>query len=186
MLLPELSEIGKLRKKLGITQSELARISGISQSLIARVESNTVDPRYSKIARIFRALNELRGKGITASRIMSRNVVSVQLTDSIEKAAERMKKHNVSQMPVFDGKKIVGSISEDIILEQIAKGADIHELSRKRVEEFLDDSFPVVSVNTPLSTISVLLEYNKAVLVVKRGEIKGIITNADLLKVVHS
>lgn len=186
MLLPELSEIGKLRKKFGITQSELARISGISQSLIARVESNTVDPRYSKIARIFRALEMVKGRGITASEIMSPDVVSIQLKESMEKAAERMKRHNVSQMPVFDRKRAVGSISEEIILDQIARGVDIHALSKKRVEEFMVDSFPVVSVNTPLATISVLLEYNKAVLVVKRGDIKGIITNADLLKVIHS
>jgi len=35
--LPTLEEIKKLRKKLGLTQQELAEESGVSQSLIAKV-----------------------------------------------------------------------------------------------------------------------------------------------------
>jgi predicted transcriptional regulator len=42
-----------------------------------------------------------------------------------------------------------------------------------------------VKIDTPLTTISALLEHNTAVLVMERNNLKGIITNADLLKVVH-
>jgi len=35
--LPTLEEIKKLRKKLGLTQQELAEESGVSQSLIAKI-----------------------------------------------------------------------------------------------------------------------------------------------------
>jgi len=63
---PELHDIERLRKRFGLTQEELARKAGISQSLIARVESGMVDPRYSRIAKIFVALDEMKSKGIRA------------------------------------------------------------------------------------------------------------------------
>ncbi len=185
MLLPELSEISRLRNKFGITQTELARRAGVSQSLVARLEKERVDPRYSKVAGIFRALDELRGREILTKELMTPEVVGVQLTDSMEKVAGIMKRYNVSQMPVFDRKKVVGSISERVILDEIAKGADMRDFSHRSVEEFMEHPFPIVSMNTPLTTISSLLEHNTAILVMERGDIKGIITNADLLKVVH-
>jgi predicted transcriptional regulator len=96
-----------------------------------------------------------------------------------------MKRFNVSQMPVFDGKKVAGSVSERVILDEIAKGANMQDFSHMRVDEFMEHPFPAVKIDTPLTTISALLEHNTAVLVMERNNLKGIITNADLLKVVH-
>ena len=39
-MLPSIEELRKMRKNLGISQKELARISGVSQSYIARLERN--------------------------------------------------------------------------------------------------------------------------------------------------
>jgi len=101
------------------------------------------------------------------------------------KATRVMKRHDVSQLPVFEGKKQAGSISERVILDEIAKGTDVHALSEKKVSEFMEDAFPLVSLNAPLTSLSVLLENRPAVLIVGGGKIKGIVTNADLLKVVR-
>ena len=54
--LPPLEEIERLRKKFGLTQTELAEKASVSQSLIARLEAQSVDPRYSKVASVFEAL----------------------------------------------------------------------------------------------------------------------------------
>ncbi|HIE34357.1 MAG TPA: CBS domain-containing protein [Candidatus Altiarchaeales archaeon] len=183
MLLPSLSEIRKIRKRLGLSQMELAEKAGVSQSLIARVESGTVDPRYSKVEGIFKTLNELKRKGTIAGEIMTPSVVGIQIKSSVGRAAKLMRTYNVSQLPVFNGKKILGSVSEQMILEKVAEGMDINVLSTKRIDEFLEEPFPTVGVKTPITSISVLLSNNKAVLVVDRGEIRGIITNADLLKI---
>ena len=51
-----LALIGKLRRQLGLTQKELARKAGVSQSLIAKVESGLIDPAYSKVVQLFQAL----------------------------------------------------------------------------------------------------------------------------------
>lgn len=182
---PELHDIERLRKKFGLTQEGLAKKAGISQSLIARVESGLVDPRYSKVARIFEALDEMKSKGIRAKELMSRKVVGIQAGDSMDKAASVMKRYDVSQLPVLKGKRPVGSISERVILDEIAKGIDVHALSEKKVSEFMEDAFPVVSLNAPLTSLSVLLENHSAVLIVDGGEIKGVVSRADLLKVIR-
>lgn len=185
MQLPPLTEIGKLRKRLGLTQTELAEKADVSQSLIARLEAGTVDPRYSKVAQIFLALDELKGKEVDAAAIMTKDVVGVQQDASIEYAAGKLKKHSLSQMPVFDGDRIIGAFSEKVILELISKGVDTKTFSREEVGEHMEDAFPIVKSETPLSVVSTLLEHNPAVLVQDQGKTLGIITKADLLKVVH-
>jgi len=185
MELPPLTEIKKYRKKLGITQTELAKKAKISQSLIARVETGTVDPRYSKIESIFKALKELKKEEIKVGEIMSTGVVRVNTADPISKAIELMEEHNVSQLPVFRKKKVVGSISDEIILKQITKGIDIKDMPSRKVKDFMEDSFPSVNESTPLSTVSKLLENNNAVLIIQKGKIRGIVTNADMLKVLR-
>ncbi|MFH0861402.1 MAG: CBS domain-containing protein [Candidatus Altiarchaeota archaeon] len=185
MQLPPITEIGKLRKRLGLTQTDLAQRSQVSQSLIARLEAGTVDPRYSKVAQIFSALDEMRSKEIQAKEIMTREVTGIQHTASIEYAAGKMKKHNVSQMPVFDGDKILGSFTEKTIMGLITKGFDAKALSKEEIAEHMEDAFPTVKPETPLTVLSVLLEHNSAVLVQEHGKPVGIITKADLLKVIH-
>lgn len=185
MQLPPLTEIEKLRRRLGLTQTELADKAGVSQSLIARLEADTVDPRYSKVAQIFRALDELKGKEVEARQIMTKNVVGIQANASIEYAATKMKKHNVSQMPVFDGDKAVGSFTEKVVLDLISKGIDAKAFSKEETATHMEDIFPTVKPETPLSVVSALLEHNNGVLVAEQGKNVGIITKADLLKVVH-
>jgi len=184
MQLPELERIGKLRKKLGLTQTQLAKKAGLSQSLIARVESGSVDPRYSKVVKIFTALDESRHKDITAREIMTRCVVSVQTSDHLRTAIEKMKKNNVSQLPVFAGRNQAGSISEGVIMDQISKGVNINAISKRKVAEYMEEPLPQVNPNTNIGALSSLLEHNKAVLIVDKGRLEGIVTKADLLKVV--
>lgn len=181
----DLGEIEVRRRKLGLTQTELANRAGVSQSLIARIENGAVDPRYSKVVRIFKALEESGGREVTAVEIMTPKVVGIQKIKTMESAAKKMKKHGVSQMPVYDGDKITGSISEKTILDEIAGGVDGRSLSSETVGSHTENAFPTVSPQTPLSAVSALLEHNTAVIVQDRIGVSGIITNADLLKTIR-
>jgi len=183
--LPPITEIGKLRKRLGLTQTQLADRAKVSQSLVARLEAGTVDPRYSKVAKIFSALDDLKGKEVTARQIMTTEVVGIQNTASIEYAVSKMKKYNVSQMPVLDGDNVLGSFSERSILDLISRGFDAKSFSKEEVKGHMEDAFPTVKPDTPLTLVSALLEHNTAVLVQEHGKNTGIITKADLLKMVH-
>lgn len=56
----EMKVIGRLvskRKELGYTQRDLAEMTGIDQSSIARLESNIVSPRLITVLRICKALD---------------------------------------------------------------------------------------------------------------------------------
>jgi len=174
-----------MRKKMGLTQTELAKKAGISQSLIARVEAGTVDPRYSKVEKIFRALEVNEGRVITAREIMSENVVGVKPSDSMGLAIKKLRRYNVSQMPVIEGKTQVGSISEGVVMGQISRGADMSVIAAKKVGEYMEDPLPQVSPGTSVGILSSLLEHNKAVLIFDKGCVEGIVTKADLLKVVR-
>ena len=85
-------------------------------------------------------------------------------------------------IPVFEGKQSVGSISEKAILRQIMAGKDLDQISRLPAEEIMEEAFPQVGEDAPLSLISSLLQVYSAVLVVKKGDVVGIVTKADLLR----
>lgn len=51
------SKIQEVRKRLGITQSELGRRLGVSGSMVGQWESNRRTPKYETTARIARALD---------------------------------------------------------------------------------------------------------------------------------
>ena len=52
----ELNDIARLRKQLGLTQPELAQLSGVSQSLIAKLEAGKIEPSYTKVKSIIDTL----------------------------------------------------------------------------------------------------------------------------------
>ena len=67
----DVKSIGSLRRKLNLTQKQLAKLSGVSQSLIAKIESNRIDPSYSKVVSIFHALeNEMNSKKQTIENLV--------------------------------------------------------------------------------------------------------------------
>jgi predicted transcriptional regulator len=93
-----------------------------------------------------------------------------------------MKEHGYSQIPIFSGKQSVGSVSEKTILRQILDGKELAEISKLPTEEIMEEAFPQVSEDAPLSVISSLLQVYSAVLVSRKGAVMGIITKADLLR----
>ncbi len=182
-MFPELEDIAKRRRQLGLKQSELAKAAGVSQSLIAKLEAGTIDSSYSKVKTIFDVLERLEFKTkIQAEKILHTEVFSVQKDEPISEVVKIMKEHSYSQIPVFDGKQSVGSISEKAILRQILAGKDLDEISKLPTEGIMEEAFPQINEDAPLSLITSLLQSYSAVLVSRKGTIVGIITKADLLR----
>lgn len=183
--LPELSEIVVRRKILGLTQSQLALEAGVSQSLIAKVEAEKTDPAYSRAKPIFDSLERLEQKkgGPTAGTMANRRLVFVRPSENIGKAAELMRERGVSQLPVIDGDSVVGSISEEILLNKVYDGEKPADLSKRHVSDVMGEPFSTVGEDTPFSAVSALLATSRAVIVTKGGKAIGIITRADVLKI---
>jgi predicted transcriptional regulator len=184
-LLPTLEEIGRRRRLLAVSQKQLASLAGVSQSMIAKIESERISPSYLKTKAIFDTLEGLeRRNEVKAKAISHGRVVSIQAHDPVSKGVRVMRETGFSQLPVFNESHVVGSLTEKIILEKLVGVAKPDDVSRQSVEKIMDEPFPIVGEETPLSMVSALLQYAPAVLVAKRGHVEGIITKADLLKVV--
>ena len=130
-MLPALTDIAKKRHQLGLKQAELAKMAGVSQSLIAKLEAGKIDSSYTKVKTIFETLERLESKTkLQAGKMFQTEVISVQRNEPVAKVVELMKSYGYSQLPVFEGKQSVGSISEKAILRQILAGKDLAQISR--------------------------------------------------------
>jgi predicted transcriptional regulator len=185
-MLPSIEEISVKRRTLGLTQKELALLAGVSQSLIAKLESGKIDSSYTKVKAIFDVLKQMEMKReIHVKEVLHTKVIGVQQEAQVSEAVMLMREYDYSQLPVFDGERVVGSISEKNILSQIQDGKDLTQLSTLPLKEIMNEAFPQVGEETPLSLISRLLQFYPAILVSKKGQILGIITKADILKMLQ-
>src|SRR5206468_2521660 len=57
-----------------------------------------------------------------------------------------------------------------------------HERARIRVEDVMDPPFPQIDAKAPVELAAGLLRHYNAVIVVSRGDITGIVTKSDLMK----
>lgn len=178
----EPSQIATLRKRIGISQSELARRSGVSQSLIAKIEAGLLDPSYSKLKAISSALEKSNTyTGRCASEIMNREVIIVEASDKVSKAIEAMSHFGVSQLPVFAGEALVGTVSESSILDFVVRKGSGADSMQTPVDRVMSEPMPQVSPETGVDALVTLLKHFPAVLVSNKGEIRGIVTKSDLL-----
>lgn len=182
-ILPDLMELRRMRKIIGLTQADLAQRVGISQSMIAKIENGVLNPSYNVVRRIYQILNSIEHKSQTKAYEIMSPVIFVETDDTIRQVFELMKKNGISQVPVFSKSgKNVGSVTEETLLDIVLKGQTLKEIADKPVETIMNDVFPVINKEIPLSAITSLLQFSAAVLVTEKGKINGIITKADLLK----
>lgn len=180
-MLYELKKIKQMRRKLGITQTQLAKSANVSQSLITKIERGAIEPSYSTVRRIFIILEEGLAetqKDINAKTIYTKNIIFVKSKDTIDEAIKLMKKFAISQIPVVKDNIIVGSISEETFIRNYNK----IKTAKLQIEQIMDEPFPILPENTHIALIKDILKSYPAVIIVKKGKPTGIITKADLLK----
>lgn len=177
----DLEKIKQMRQKLGLTQTQLAKLAGVSQSMITKIERGSIEPSYLIAKKIFTLLDERlaeKQKEIIARNICTKGIASIKNDDSIELAIKLMKKLAISQMPVMKDNIIVGSISEETFI----KNYDKIRSKEMKVEDIMDEPFPAISEDTHISLIRDILKRYSAVILTKKGKPTGIISKADLLK----
>jgi cystathionine beta-synthase len=99
-------------------------------------------------------------------------------TDTIAGALALMNENELSQLPVLEEGRSVGSVRESRLLTRLL---DNRDLLASAVSEMMEPSFPVVDVDASLSDVTQELHRNPAVLVEEYGRITGIITRHDIL-----
>lgn len=181
MLFPDISTIKHKRGELNLTQKQLSSESGVSQSLIAKIEAKKVSPSYSIMKKIFETFESMEHKkeGICVG-LLSKKLISMKSTEKISKAAEIMKKHAISQLPIIDT-RLIGTISESAIYNKILEGEDKNKLFRQKVKTIMEDPLPTISASTPKSVAMPLLKTNSAILLTEKDKIIGILTKEDFI-----
>jgi predicted transcriptional regulator len=184
MFLPTPEDFKKLRLELGLTQHDLATRAGVSQPLIARIESGDVDPRLSTLHKIFNTFDAARKEKVLVRNVMHSPIIHTTSDSSLENAVRILEEHGFSQMPVIDGGVPVGSISTDQIVASMTD-QDIKKVSHLLVRNIMGESFPTVSLTTDANTVSRILEKNPAVLVLEKGVVVGMVTKHDIMKMLR-
>jgi len=179
------SEVRSLRKKLGLTQAEVAKAAGVSQPLVARIENGSVDPRLSTYTAVLEALNRAERKGVLLSEVMTSPVASVRATDTVSSAIRTMRELEISQLPVLAKGVPVGSLSDRQVVHALSEAHDAEQLARRTVGDIMGPPFPVAGPDMSVDQAARLLEDQPAILVMERGKLVGIVAKADLLQLVR-
>lgn len=134
--------------------------------------------------------------------LMSRQLVSLMPGHSVRHAAQIMLEHHVSGVPVVEGGRVVGVLTEGDLLRRVELGSDGHayhsllspagvarDFVRShswRVADVMSSPPVTVTEEMPLKEAAVLLStrHIKRVPVVRGGMLVGILSRADLLKVI--
>jgi len=186
MILPEISEIRNIRKKMDLSLREFAKKCDLTVSWINQVEiglgdgkTGIKDPSYLKMKKIFDMYEmEKNEKQQTAGELCITEMISFEIGDYIEDANKIMIKNGISQIPVFKKNNCVGMVTDNVIVNLI--GSDVSKI--KIAPEMLEIPPPTVNSETPLRALRRILNYFEYVLVEKDGFIYGILVRQDLMK----
>lgn len=178
-MISDLTEIKKVRKMLGLSQQDLAIQSGVSQSLIAKIEAGRVDPTYTHAKKIFDVLTTLKEQGsLKAQDVMNSSVTSVPSSERIKKAIMLMKEKGISQLPIVHNDRVLGLITEKSIVNHLST-PHLEDLS---VQEVMEDCPPIISPQTTHTVVVNLLKEYPFLIVSQKGALAGIISRADVLE----
>jgi len=106
-------------------------------------------------------------------------VVSAAPGQQVRQVLGLMRLHDVSLLPVLDGGRCVGSVTEYALTQ---RGLESSRFLDAVVGEVMDEPFPVVDAGQPVESVQkVLSKATPAVLVTSGDAIVGIVTRSDML-----
>ena len=123
--------------------------------------------------------------------IMTTNVVSLNTTDSLEKAEKLFKDHNIRHIPVVQGKQIIGILSyTDLLRISFADSAgedeqdiDTTVYNMFTIEQVMAKKLVTVTSDTTIKEVAEILAKKEfhALPVVDNNMLIGIVTTTDLI-----
>ena len=124
--------------------------------------------------------SELKVKDLIISK-RDRKFLSVPVTETVKNVLKLMKETDISQLPVMDGEKIAGSVTESTILEFILNNP--LQNSEKQVAEIMADPFPVVGVDLPVRDLNKYISKHTPAVIAKdlSGELI-VLTQYDIIQ----
>jgi len=127
---------------------------------------------------------------------MSKNVITVDINDSMEDAMKHLKEHDIRMLPVMKKGKLVGIVTDRDLKKASASDAttlEIHELlyllTKIKVKDIMTKDVIVVPPDYTVEETAQVLEKNRisgVPVVDADGQLVGTITQTDLFRVLIS
>jgi cystathionine beta-synthase len=109
-----------------------------------------------------------------------RAVVAVQVRETLGDAVDRFAQHGISQMPVLDGGRLAGILTESDLLHHLVAGRASRTTS---VAEVMVRRVATVTMHDPAGDLPSIFERGEVALVVDpEQQILGIVTKLDLIE----
>ncbi len=174
----DITQLRKIRKQLDMTQHQLAREIGISQSMVTKIESGKLDPTYSYVKRIEDKIMHLtKREEKEAKDIMHTIVISARKYNLVTEIIHLMAKYGVSQIPIIEHENVIGLITESSILSKTSE-----EIKSKKASEVMTESPPIIDKHAKWEMIVQLLNFYPILIVKESGKLAGVITKADVIR----
>ena len=113
---------------------------------------------------------------------LSGELFSLECNEPVAQAIRVMSEHDFSQISVTHDSRLVGSLNEAHLYEELVRNP---EIKKDPVESIMEPAFPFVDVSTPVDLLATMITpHNPAVLVRDfKTEKTFIITRSDLIRV---
>ena len=112
-----------------------------------------------------------------------RELIFVKTEELVSHAIERMRKYEISQLPVMDANGFVGSLDESQLFRLYFEDKDIAD---KPIKDVMSDPYPIVKKSVTLEKISALINKDNQAVIVDLGTGKfQMITKHDIIRVIH-
>lgn len=113
---------------------------------------------------------------------IGKHLVTVSSDTPVTQAIVLMNQYNISQIPVLDNNKFVGSLSDNHLFGKLLENSELKELP---VRNLMQEAFPVVTEKTTFEQVSKLFQQGvKAVVVNYDNNKHHIITKQDMIKAI--
>ncbi len=115
----------------------------------------------------------------TLRDIMSTDIVTVNLQDNIYEIAVKMKQHDIGFIPVVEGKKLIGVVTDrDLVIRGYAE----KHSGSSAVKDVISEKLVTAKPETTIDEAARLMAKNKIrrLPVVESGELLGVVAIGDL------
>lgn len=125
-------------------------------------------------------------KGKTAREMIQshqdKNLVTLKTEELGKHAIEKMKKYGISQIPVMQDDKFVGSVEESDLFRKVVDNPSVKD---EAIKEIMGDPYPIVDENTTIEEVAKLINKDNGAALVEVDSKWHIVTKYDVIDALH-
>ena len=108
------------------------------------------------------------------------SLVAIDPVATVRKALDLIREHNVSQLPVADKGRPIGSVDESDLMSSVLDDPTLFDAP---VQSLMKPTFPSVNIDETINdAIALLSKKHPAVLIEEKGSVVGIVTRYDIIE----